>query len=275
MTSFEEYIDQYHRLFTDADKAYWGVLDALDALADAIDSLAIASGKQTADMLRLQREHDGLQQKYDALHERCSGAPVVKENESTETDTEPLTLGEALNQVFEGLFSPGEPSYIDELADVAKPKTIDDRKDIEPIVGSYSAPEPELVPASIESLLDGTNKTPRVDYNENVWRFDSYQNWWWTVDPIDGELYLASSLGEVRKNFGLDRFWTVTDDKDLSVELWNERNTRPRIDGAGRLWRYNGERSLWWTVNGGTLNTSRTCADIDAAYGLLRFAEVY
>ena len=79
MTSFEEYIDQYHRLFTDADKAYWGVLDALDALADAIDSLAIASGKQTADMLRLQREHDGLQQKYDALHEWCSNAPVIEE----------------------------------------------------------------------------------------------------------------------------------------------------------------------------------------------------
>ena len=79
MTSFEEYIDQYHRLFTDADKAYWGVLDALDALVDAIDSLAIASGKQTADMRWLQREHDELQQKYDALHEWCSGAPVSEE----------------------------------------------------------------------------------------------------------------------------------------------------------------------------------------------------
>ena len=79
MTSFEEYIDQYHRLFTDADKAYWGVLDALDALVDAIDSLAIASGKQTADMRRTQHERDELQQKYDALHERCSGAPMVEE----------------------------------------------------------------------------------------------------------------------------------------------------------------------------------------------------
>ena len=79
MTSFEEYIDQYHRLFTDADKAYWGVLDALNTLADTIHSLAIASGKQTADMRRLQREHDELQQKYDALHEWCSGAPVIKE----------------------------------------------------------------------------------------------------------------------------------------------------------------------------------------------------
>ena len=79
MTSFEEYIDQYHRLFTDADKAYWGVLDALDALADAIDSLSVASGKQTADLRWLQREHDGLQQKYDALRERCSGAPVIEE----------------------------------------------------------------------------------------------------------------------------------------------------------------------------------------------------
>ena len=79
MTSFEEYVDQYHRLFTDADKAYGGVLDALDALVDAIDSLAIAGGKQTADMRRLQREHDELQQKYDALHEWCSGAPVIKE----------------------------------------------------------------------------------------------------------------------------------------------------------------------------------------------------
>ena len=79
MTSFEEYIDQYHRLFTDADKAYWGVLDALDALADAIDSLAIASGEQTADMRRTQRERDELQQKYDALHERCSGAPETEE----------------------------------------------------------------------------------------------------------------------------------------------------------------------------------------------------
>ena len=77
MTSFEEYIDRYHRLFTDADKAYGGVLDALDALVDAIDSLAIASGKQTADMWRLQREHDELQQKYDALHEWCSSAPVI------------------------------------------------------------------------------------------------------------------------------------------------------------------------------------------------------
>lgn len=79
MTSFEEYIDQYHRLFTDADKAYWGVLDALDALVDALDSLAIASGKQTADMRRMQRKHDELQQKYDALHERCSGTPVIEE----------------------------------------------------------------------------------------------------------------------------------------------------------------------------------------------------
>ena len=79
MTSSEEYTDQYHKLFTDTDKAYGGVLDALDMLADTIHSLAIASGKQTADMRRLQREHDGLQQKYDALHERCSGAPMVEE----------------------------------------------------------------------------------------------------------------------------------------------------------------------------------------------------
>ena len=79
MTSFEEYIDQYHRLFTDADKAYGGVLDALDALDNTIHSLAIASGKQTADMRRMQRERDELQQKYDALHEWCSGAPVIEE----------------------------------------------------------------------------------------------------------------------------------------------------------------------------------------------------
>ena len=79
MTSFEEYIDQYHRLFTDADKAYGGVLDALNALVDAIDSLSVASGKQTADMRRLQREHDELQQKYDELHKCCSCAPVIEE----------------------------------------------------------------------------------------------------------------------------------------------------------------------------------------------------
>ena len=79
MTSFEEYIDQYHKLFTDTDKAYEGVFDALNTLADATDSLAIAIGKQTADMRWLQREHDELQQKYDALHEWCSGAPVIKE----------------------------------------------------------------------------------------------------------------------------------------------------------------------------------------------------
>ena len=79
MTSFEEYIDQYHRLFTDTDKAYREVLDALDTLANTIDSLAIASGDQTADMRWLQREHDELQQKYDALHEWCSGAPVSEE----------------------------------------------------------------------------------------------------------------------------------------------------------------------------------------------------
>ena len=86
MTSFEEYIDQYHKLFTDTDKAYEGVLDALNTLADATDSLAITIGKQTADMQwlqhehdELQHEHDELQQKYDALHEWCSGAPVIKE----------------------------------------------------------------------------------------------------------------------------------------------------------------------------------------------------
>ena len=72
MTCFEEYIDQYLKLFTDTDEAYEGVLDAPNTLADTIYSLAIASGKQTADMRRLQREHDELQQKYDALHERCS-----------------------------------------------------------------------------------------------------------------------------------------------------------------------------------------------------------
>ena len=79
MTSFEEYIDQYHKLFTDTDKAYEGVLDALNTLADTIYSLSVASGKQTADMRWLQREHDELQQKYDALHEWCSGAPVSEE----------------------------------------------------------------------------------------------------------------------------------------------------------------------------------------------------
>ena len=79
MTSFEEYVDQYHKLFTDTDEAYEGVLDALNTLADTIYSLAIASGKQTADMRRLQHERDELQQKYDALHERCSGAPMVEE----------------------------------------------------------------------------------------------------------------------------------------------------------------------------------------------------
>ena len=79
MTSFEEYVDQYHKLFTDTDKAYEGALDALDMLADTIYSLAIASGKQTADMQRLQREHDELRQKYDALHEWCSSAPVIEE----------------------------------------------------------------------------------------------------------------------------------------------------------------------------------------------------